>query len=142
MKNIRIGRVRKVAGFSYLETTMALFMLIVGFLGIYASFETSAVVRETANETNVAMFKLQTVQETVFSMAFDDVAVKLPPDTPILLENITDSLPANDFKLRDEAITVSYLDPTSDPLFFTAKINWTSRSGVPSHEEISCARGR
>jgi hypothetical protein len=132
----------KLAGFSYLETTIAIFMLIVGFLGIYASFEASAAMRETANETNVAMFKLQTVQESVFSMAFDDVPVKLPPDTPILLENITDSLPANDFKLRDEVITVSYLDPANDPLFFTAKIVWTSRNGVPREEEISCARGR
>ena len=139
---IRIRRAAKAGGFTFLETTLALLMLVVGFLGIYSSFDGSAAVRETANETNVAMFKLQTLQDAVFSMAFDDVPVRLPPDTPILLEDITDSLPANDFKLRDEVITISYVDPANDPLFFTARIVWTSRNGAPREEDISCARGR
>jgi len=141
MENVLRQRQRRAA-FSYLETTMALFMLISGFLGIYASFEASSQVRETANETNVAMFKLQTVLETVFELPFDDITAKLAQGPPILLENITDSLPDNNFKLRDEVITISYLDPTTDPLFFTAQITWTSRSGVPRHEEISCARAK
>lgn len=129
-------------GFSYLETAMALFMLIVGFLGIYSSFDVSAQVRETANETNVAMFKLQTAMETVFSVPFDDITETLSADESIQFEKITDSLPANDFKLRDEDVTISYKDTTTDPLYFTVKIAWTSRSGVPRTEEISCARAR
>lgn len=136
------NRRKRRAGLSYVETCMAIAILIVGFLGLYSSLEASGMIRETANETNVAMFKLQTALEHLFSMPFDDIPDILVEGQPIRFEQLTDSLPDNDFQLRDERITVAYINTAADPLYFTVRIDWTSRSGVARTEEISCARAR
>lgn len=80
--------------------------------------------------------------EHIFTMPFDDITVVLKEGEPVVFEELTDSLPDNDFRLRDEEVTVDYENPASDPLYFTVTATWTSRSGVARAEQISCARAR
>ena len=130
------------SGFTFTEVLVAVTLLVIGFMGIYASMHSSALVRETAHETNVAMFKLQTAQEYVFVVPFDEITATFPEGTPVDIVSMTESIDKNDFRLRDEQITVSYDDPNADPLRFTVTIDWVSRTGTPRCENISCARAR
>jgi len=130
------------SGFSFIEVLVAVTLLVIGFMGIYASLHASALLRETAHETNVAMFKLQTAMEYMFSLAFDDMTTTLPEDTPIDIMALTDSNANNDFVLNNEVLTVAYEDPAADPLKFTFTITWDSRMGTPRSASISSGRVR
>jgi Tfp pilus assembly protein PilV len=140
MKAARLRRNR--GAFTFVEVLVATTLLIIGFLGVYASLYASGMLRETSNETNIAMFKLQSTMEYLFSVPFDDVTTKLPAATAINIVALTDSNPYNDFKLSNEKITVAYVDAKADPLNFTITINWKSRMGTTRVESISSARAR
>ncbi|MHC4712539.1 MAG: type IV pilus modification PilV family protein [Planctomycetota bacterium] len=139
-----LGRSRKSGrrGFSFIEVLAAVALLVIGFMGMFASLHTSALLRETANETNVAMFKLQTTMEFLYGIPFDDVVTTLPEGTPIDLATLIDSEVNNDLTLNNEAITIAYEDPAADPLKFTISIAWTARAGNPRSANISSGRVR
>lgn len=130
------------AGFSFIEVLAAVTLLVIGFMGMFASLHTSALLRETANETNVAMFKLQTAMEFAFGLPFDDVVTTLPEATPIDLTALTDSNVNNDLPLNNEVILIDYEDPAADPLKFTITMTWTSRAGTARSAMVSSGRVR
>ena len=133
---------RKDGGFSLVEVMVAAMLLVVGFLGIFSTFHSCAVLRETANETNRAMFELQAVVEYIFSRPFDEVTTILPDGAPATVPGLTDGSPHGGLELADKDIVVTYDDPAADPLHFTVTICWTSRLGTRRTESISCARAR
>ena len=130
------------AGFTFIEVLVAVALLVIGFLGLYSSFHASALLRETANETNAAMFKLQTTVEYLFSLPFDDITTVLPQDAPIDITALMDSDTANDYWLNNESVTIFYEDPLADPLKFTVTVNWNSRTGSPRSKSVSSGRVR
>jgi len=136
-----VGRHSRRA-FTFVEVLVAIALLTIGFLGVYASLNTSALLRETSNETNIAMFKLQATMEYLFSLPFDSVTTVLPAGAPLDIAALTDSNPGNDFKLSNEQITIAYVDPAADPLYFRITLTWTSRTGTDRVETISCGRAR
>jgi prepilin-type N-terminal cleavage/methylation domain-containing protein len=135
-------RRRAARAFTFVEVLVAIALLTIGFLGVYASLNASALLRETSNETNVAMFKLQATMEYLFSLPFDVVTTVLPAGTPVNITALTDSNPGNDFKPSNEQIRLAYVDPAADPLYFRITITWTSRTGTSRTEAISCGRAR
>ncbi len=135
-------RREKRLGFSFIEVLVAAALLVIGFMGIFASLHASALLRETAHETNVAMFKLQTVVEHIFSMPFDDVTTLMPQGEPIDVMGLTNPDENPDFALTGEAMTIAYEDPAADPLKFTVNITWESRLGTARHSSISSGRVR
>jgi Tfp pilus assembly protein PilV len=135
-------RTRRGSGFTFVEVLVAVTLLIVGFLGVYSSLYASGLLRETSNETNIAMFKLQSTMEYLFTLPFDDITTKLPANTAINIVALTDSNPFNDFKLSSESIKVAYVDPAANPINFTITITWKSRLGTARAESISSARLR
>jgi len=130
------------AGFTLVEVMAATALLVVGFLGAYASLNASGILRETTNETNRAMFKLQSAVEYVFSVPFDDITAILPPDTPVTVPGVTDPATESGLALIDETLFFSYEDPAGDPLEFTVTLTWTSQRGGQRTETLSCARAR
>lgn len=130
------------SGFTFIEVLVAVTLLVIGFLGIFASLHASGLLRETAHETNVAMFKLQTATEFMFSLAFDDMTTTMPEGTPIDIMKLTDSNANNDFVLNNEVMTVAYEDPAADPLKFTVTLTWDSRMGTGRSASISSGRVR
>lgn len=129
-------------GFTFIEVMIAVVLLVMGFLGVYASLHACALLREAANETNVAMFKLQTTMEYLFSVPFDDITTTLPEGTALDIVALMDSDTDNDYTLCNEVVTISYEDPAADLLKFTITINWTARRGTGRYESISSGRGR
>ena len=141
MRIIRKHRGRS-GGFTLVEVMVAAMLLVVGFLGIFSTFHSSAVLRETANETNRAMFELQAVVEYIFSRPFDEVTTILADGVPASVPGLTDGTPHGGLELADKQIIVTYDQPAADPLHFTVTITWASRSGSERTETISCARMR
>jgi prepilin-type N-terminal cleavage/methylation domain-containing protein len=131
------------AGFTFVEVLIAITLLVIGFLGVYASLYATALLRETANETNVAMFKLQTTMEYIFSLPFDKIPVDLPAGAAVNVSPLVDSDPNNNFQLSGEQVVVTYPKGTgADPLEFTITITWTSRMGTDRTEQMASARAR
>jgi len=135
-------RIRRQRGFTLLEVFVAVALLVVGTLGMYASIRASAILKETAGETNAAMFKLQATVEYIMGMPFDEIVKVFPDGTAVAVETLVDSLGENDRTLQDEQVCVTYRDHAADPLFFTVTVTWTSRSGTPRSEHLSAARAR
>jgi len=141
MRRLNQGK-RDKGGFTFIEVLAAVSLLIIGFLGLFASFHTSAMLRETSNETSLAMFKLQTTVEYLFALPFDDITTILPADTPIDIATLADSNTDNDLGLNNEVITIGYEDVAGNPLKFTVSITWTSRMGNPRSASLSSGRVR
>ena len=138
-----MGRKRRAAaGYTFIEVLVAITLLVVGFLGLYASLNASSLLRETANETNIAMFKLQNTMEYTFNLPFDDIVTTLPEGVPIDIAALTDGDSSNDYSLNNEVITIAYEDPAADPLKFTITINWSTRMGNARSASISSGRVR
>jgi len=141
-----VKRFRKTRGgrgaFSLVEVMVAAALLVVGFLGIFSTFHSCAALRESACETNRAMFELQAVVEYIFSRPFDEVTTILPDGAPATVPGLTDGSPHAGMELADKEIILTYEDPAADPLQFTVTITWTSRCGGPRSETLSCARAR
>lgn len=141
MRSIRKHR-GKSGGFSLVEVMVAAMLLVVGFLGIFSTFHSSALLREASNETNRAMFEGQAVVEYIFSRPFDQVTTILIDGVPASVPGLTDGTPHGGLELADKETVVTYDDPAADPLHFTVAITWTSRLGNTRSETISCARSR
>lgn len=138
-----IERLRRgTLGFTFIEVLIAVTLLIIGFLGLFASMHSSARLRETSHETSIAMFKLQRTNEFLFGLPFDDIITTLPADTVIDIAALTDSDVNNDDPLNGEQITISYEDPAADPLKFTISIAWTTRFGNQRQANLSSGRVR
>jgi hypothetical protein len=135
-------RRRGAGGFTLIETFAAMALMTIGFLGFYATIHASSRLRETADETNIAVFKLQTVAEHIYSIPFDDVTAAMPDGGAVDLTALVDSLPENDFSLMDEQVRVTYDDPFADPLRFNVAITWTSRLGGARAEHVAGMRAR
>lgn len=133
---------RREAGFSFVETLVAMTLMTIGFLGFYASLHASARMREAASDTNIAVFKLQSVVEHVFSIPFDDVTSVFPDGQAVDITALVDSLPENDFRLLGETITVTYDDPAAEALHFKVAIAWDSRLGGRRAVDVACVRAR
>ncbi len=139
----RMKRPRDTRGFTFVEVLVAITLMIIGFLGIYASLFSSSMLRETANETNIAMFKLNTTAEYLFTIPFDTITTRFPEGAVVDVNAFVDSDPNNDFSLSAEQVTVNYPNGIdADPLHFVVTINWTSRMGTVRTESISTARAR
>jgi Tfp pilus assembly protein PilV len=67
--------------FTFVEVMASVALLMVGFLGAYATMTSCGALRETSAETNIAVFKLQTAMEYLLVVSFNDIN-KLPPFTP------------------------------------------------------------
>lgn len=137
-----LGSGRGERGFTFVEVLIAITLMVIGFLGVYASLYASALLRETSNETNIAVFKLQSAMEYIFNVPFDDVTARLPAGTPIDISTLMDSNASNDYRLKSEQIVTAYTFPTTDMMHFTATITWQSRLGTNRSETIACARAR
>ena len=133
---------RRGDGFTFIEVIVAITVMVLAFMGLYGSMQASALLRETAKETNVASFKLQNSMEYLFSVPFDDIPTILPPDTPFDIVSLMDSVAGNDFRLSNEQIKIQYEDLNVDPIKFTITITWNSRLGTPRTASLSSARMR
>jgi hypothetical protein len=134
---------KRAAAFTFVEVLVAVTLMVIGFLGVYASMYASALLRETANETNVAMFKCQATMEYIFSLPFDQITTVFPPGTPVNVSPFIDSNPENNFILSGEQVVVTYPNgPGVDPIHFVVTITWTSRLGTQRTESLSTARAR
>lgn len=133
---------RRQSGFTFIEVIVAITVMILGFLGLYESFQASGRLREAARETNIAMFKLQTTMEYLFCVAFDDITTVLPEGAPIDIVTLADSVEGNDYRLNNEQIAIAYENPAMDPIKFTITINWDTRFGTPRQASLSSARMR
>jgi prepilin-type N-terminal cleavage/methylation domain-containing protein len=133
----------KSGGFTFVEVLVAVTLLVIGFLGVYGSLHASSLLRETANETNVAMFKLQTTMEYLFCLPFDQVPALFPDGTAVDVTALMDANPDNNFLLPGEQIVVTYPNGAEgDPLHFAITITWNSRLGTVRTETIESARAR
>jgi prepilin-type N-terminal cleavage/methylation domain-containing protein len=131
------------SAFTFVEVLVALTLLVIGFLGVYSSLHASGLLRETANETNIAMFKLQTTAECIFGLPFDQVPVKFPAGAPVDVTALMDANPNNNFSLSGEQVVVTYPNgPAADPLDFVVTITWMSRLGTQRTESIESSRAR
>jgi len=141
MKRKSARRTRTDA-FTFVEVLVAVTLLVIGFLGVYSSMHASALLRETSHETNIAVFKLQTTVEHIFSLPFDDVTLKLPAGVPVDIAALIDADPQNNFRLNGEQIVANYNFPVPDLMQFTVTITWTSRMGTQRTETLASARAR
>ncbi len=141
MKGLEGIRTKRRA-FSLVEIMAATMLLVIGFLGIFATFHSSAKLREAAEETNMAMFELKSVVEYIFGRPFDHVTTLLPDGAVAEIPGVTDRGPHAGLDLADKELVVTYDDPSADPLHFTVTITWMSRLGTQRTESISTARAR
>jgi prepilin-type N-terminal cleavage/methylation domain-containing protein len=133
---------RGKTGFTFIEVMVAITVMILGFLGLYESFQASGRLREAARETNVAMFKLQMTMEYLFCVPFDDITTILPEGATIDIVTLMDSSAGNDYRLNGEQITVAYENSAMDPIKFTITVDWNTRFGTPRQASLSSARMR
>ena len=115
-------RGRGEAGFSLIEITIAIVILTV------LSFTTALVLvpvsreHRSARETDIANAAVRSVLESIHATPFNEILTNYPPDDVIDIA-----------ELENGQITVSYEDPTADPLVVQLDLTWDSdESGAMS----------
>ena len=121
-------------GFTLVEVIVATMLLALAALAAFPTMVSCFGLSQAAREENLATHDLMAAVEDVMAAPFSVVTTTYPDGQPI---------PKFDaLHLQNESITVSYVDPTADPLLITLVANWSDCKGRPRQEVFRCARTR
>ena len=118
----------KESGFTMIELMVALLVLSTVVVGYISANILAQQNTETLNERTVAIQDANRIIEQMRTVATS------PGNFP---DNVTDVFPNNTASaqlnnLTNEVATVSYADPTSNPLIATVAVTWLSYTRRPS----------
>ena len=119
---------------SLIETLIAIVMTVICIVPIIGSYLTVCSWSETNREETVAMMHLANIMETIKSTPFSDITADFPNGDEDGPTGNVYAVIAGGYTLKNEHITVSYVNPASDPLEINAVVRWKNAIGV------DCAR--
>jgi len=133
--------VKNSRGMSLVEILIASAMTLICVVATVSAYITVANWAEMNRQETVAMLHLSSVMEAVKSTTFGTVTQVFPggiADGP----NNSNSYAAivGGYSLKNEHITVSYVDPAADPLEITAAVGWTTLSGANRSRSMATKR--
>jgi Tfp pilus assembly protein PilV len=125
--------IKNNSGMSLIETLIASAMAIICIVAIIGSYLTVLNWAQTNKEEAVSMMHLTNIMETIKSTPFSSITADFPNgvvDGPTSPTSKRYDAIAGGYTLINEHITVSYVNPASDPLEVTAVVRWKNARGI------------
>ena len=121
---------KNISGMSLIEILIVGAMIIICMVPMIGSYIIVHNWSETNREEAVVMIHLANIIETIKSTPFNSITADFPngvADGPI---NKGYAAIMGGYTLKNEHITVSYVNPVSDPLEVNAVVRWKNASGL------------
>ena len=124
-------------GFALVEILLATLIIVIAGVAILQTFLLGAHFSLVNKDRTIAMTHLGSMMETVISTPFNSIVAKFPDgvaDGPgsNLYTNIVGG-----YTLKNEHLTVSYVNPSSDPLEITVALSWQDAQGLTQVNYLS-----
>jgi len=119
-------------GFTLAELLVGTFILVTAGVAILDSFIVNAYFSALNKGRTAAMTDLSNMMEAVISTPFNNITAKFPNGDQDGLNPLVNPTYANivgGYTLKNEHITVAYVNPNSDPKEITVTLNWTDGKG-------------
>lgn len=115
-------------GLSIIEVLVATLILLPATLAILQFYVVNMAFSNLHKEKTVAMAHLVNMMERIKCTPFSDITSEFPDGE---LDGVGDSYAAyvGGYTLKNEHITVSYVDPDSDPLEAGVNVSWQDTIG-------------
>jgi Tfp pilus assembly protein PilV len=126
---------KKTKGLTLAETLVAAGIAAFALVGLLQAFLANIYLSDLAKGNTVAIDDLKDMMEKIQSAPFSDMLADFPNGTvngPVGRRYNTTVV--GNYALRNESITVTYVNPASDPLEVIVNVTWTdSRRGTHSN---------
>ena len=117
-------------GMSLVETLVAIAMAVICVVPIIGAYLTVCNWSETNREETVAQMHLANMMETIKSTPFSSITTDFPNGDEDGPTGNGYAAIAGGYTLKNEHITVSYVNPASDPLEVNLAVRWKNAIGV------------
>ena len=112
-----------------MEIMVAAAVFVVGLAALLSGLLSAVYFMEHSRETTIAVSDLRTIMEHIRSTPFSDLTTNFPnavQDGPT-----GNNYPAivGGYALHNEHITVTYTDPSTDPLEINVSLTWQDKRG-------------
>jgi type II secretory pathway pseudopilin PulG len=118
------------SGVTFIEVLVSVLILIVAAVAIIQSYLLNVYFSRANDERTTAMAHLSNIVEAVISTPFSNIVVNFP-------DGDVDGPAGNNYAaivggyiLKNEHITVDYVNPNSDPLEIIATLDWLNVKGM------------
>lgn len=137
METLAQRRTRSRAGFTLVEVTIAVTVLLVAVLSTFLSQISAHDLLRQARETNTATADLQATLERILTRGVEQIPIQFPPGAEL----------ATSPSLRDESIVAAYPGyavgaAVPDPLTIVLTATWTDARGGARTLRLSTAKTR
>ncbi len=111
------------------EILLAIAIIVVTAVAILNAYITSLYLSETNKEETMALSQLTNIAEAIKATPFNTITIDFPDGVPHgTLANDYAALTGG-YTLTNESITVSYSNPSGDPLEITIRLSWQDKRG-------------
>jgi len=116
-------------GFTYVELMLATLILVIAGVAILQSFTVEAYFSLINRGRTVAMTDLSNIMEAIISTPFNSIPARFPNGTKD--GSVGNPYPniVGGYTIKNEEITVTYVNPASDPLEITVTLKWKDGKG-------------
>lgn len=115
---------------SLLEVLIASVMAIICIVAIISSYLAVLNWSQINKEETAAMTHLSNIMEAIRSTPFTSIVTNFPNNTVDGPTGNSYDTIAGGYTLTNEHITVSYVNPASDPLEINVAVRWTNAKGA------------
>ncbi len=137
---MKIGR--RSAGLTLLETLFATMVMVIAVVAIIQFYLTSLNLSEINKDETLAMAHLVNMAEAIKCTPFNNLSVNFP-------DGVSDGPASNNYAtivggyaLKNEHISVSYVNTHSDPLEIKIGVNWQDKRGMNHTKYLVTKRTR
>lgn len=130
-------------GLTLAETLVATAIAAFAIAGLLQAFLTNIYLSDLAKGNTVAIDDLKDMMEKIQSAAFNDMLIDFPNGTingPAA--NRYNTTVIGNYTLRNESITVTYVNPAADPLEIIINVTWTDSRGASHSNYLTTKKTR
>lgn len=130
------------SGLTLVEILLAALIITVAAVAIIQSYLSSIYLSGANKEETIAQMQLTNMMEAIKCAPFNKIIVDFPNGTADGPAGNSYATLVGGYVLKNEQITVSYINPNSDPLEITVSVNWHDRRGVNRTKYLITKRTR